>query len=157
MTLKEHGGKKAFNIADTGFGFSQILPIITELWWLISKRQTRLQRRMSNIVSPLFFAIEQPELHLHPRLQAQLADVFLVAIKTARKVNIDLRLIIETHSETIINRLGHHIANGDAKPQDINVVIFEKEYATAQVKVAEYDEEGFITNWPFGFFEPDII
>jgi predicted ATPase len=162
LKLTEREGKTAFNIADMGFGFSQVLPIITVLWQLSSpqfqrssmpKRWHRLRKKR------IIFAIEQPELHLHPGLQAQLVDAFLAAIKAAREVNIDLRLIIETHSETIINRLGHRIANGNAKPQDINLVVFEKEHpnAPAQIKIAEYDEEGFLINWPFGFFEPDMI
>lgn len=159
IKLTEKDGKTAFNLADTGFGFSQVLPIITELWRLSHQRIQPSQQMPHPSRLPIVFAIEQPELHLHPSLQAKLADTFLATIKTAHKANIDLRLIIETHSETIINRLGHRIANGDAKRQDINVVIFEKEDANApaQVTTAEYDEEGFLTNWPFGFFEPDII
>jgi predicted ATPase len=154
LKLKERGGKTAFNIADMGFGFSQVLPIVTELWRLISPqyKRSKMLRLGKKLIT---FAIEQPELHLHPSLQAQLVDAFLAAIKAAREVNIDLRLIIETHSETLINRLGHRIANGDVQRQDINIVVFEKEHANApaQVSVAEYDEEGFLTNWPFGFFE----
>ncbi len=159
IKLTEKEGKTAFNLADTGFGFSQVWPIITELWRLSHQRTQASQQIPHSARLPLVFAIEQPELHLHPSLQAKLADTFLATIETARQANIDLRLIIETHSETIINRLGHRIANGDAKRQDINVVIFEKEQANApaQVTTAEYDDEGFLTNWPFGFFEPDII
>jgi AAA15 family ATPase/GTPase len=159
IKLAEKEGKTAFNLDDTGFGFSQVLPIITELWRL-SHQPTQASQHMAHSAKlPLFFAIEQPELHLHPSLQAKLADTFLATIEAARQANIDLRLIIETHSETIINRLGHRIASGDAKRQDITVAIFEKEEANApaQVTTAEYDEEGFLTNWPFGFFEPDII
>ncbi len=159
IKLAEKEGKTAFNLADTGFGFSQVLPIITELWRLSHQASQASQHIAHSAKLPLFFAIEQPELHLHPSLQAKLADTFLATIDAARQANIDLRLIIETHSETIINQLGHRIANGDAKRQDITVAIFEKEEANApaQVTMAEYDDEGFLTNWPFGFFEPDII
>ncbi len=159
IKLAEKEGKTAFNLADTGFGFSQVLPIITELWRLSHQASQASQHIAHSARLPLVFAIEQPELHLHPSLQAKLADTFLATIEAARQANIDLRLIIETHSETIINRLGHRIANGDAKRQDITVAIFEKEEANApaQVTTAEYDDEGFLTNWPFGFFEPDII
>lgn len=109
--------------------------------------------------SPLIFAIEQPELHLHPGLQAKLADVFIAAVELARENKIDLRLIIETHSEVIINRIGHRIANKELNSKDVNVVLFEKEPAALSTKVSfsDYDEDGFLTNWPIGFLEPDII
>jgi predicted ATPase len=161
LKLKERGGNTAFNIADIGFGFCQVLPILMELWRILSRSK---HFRFHQIPSPpvrqqVIFAIEQPELHLHPRLQALLADALLSAMSAARSVNLELRLVIETHSETLINRLGHRIDNGDVKRQDINIVVFEKEHANApaQIRVAEYDDEGFLTNWPFGFFEPEMI
>lgn len=170
LKLKERGGNSSFNIADIGFGFCQVLPILMELWRILSRsphaslssKQFRFHQRQeksSPIRQQVIFAIEQPELHLHPRLQALLADALLSAINAAHSVNIELRLIIETHSETIINRLGHRIDNGDVKREDINILLFEKEHANApaQVRVAEYDDEGFLTNWPFGFFEPEMI
>jgi hypothetical protein len=170
LKLKERGGNTAFNIADIGFGFCQVLPILMELWRILSRsphaslssKQFRFHHRQENsspVRQQVIFAIEQPELHLHPRLQALLADALLSAMSAARSVNLELRLVIETHSETLINRLGHRIDNGDVKRQDINIVVFEKEHANApaQIRVAEYDDEGFLTNWPFGFFEPEMI
>jgi AAA15 family ATPase/GTPase len=170
LKLKERGGNTAFNIADIGFGFCQVLPILMELWRILSRsphaslssKQFRFHQRQENsspVRQQVIFAIEQPELHLHPRLQALLADALLSAISAARCVNLELRLVIETHSETLINRLGHRIDNGDVKRQDINIVVFEKEHANApaQIRVVEYDDEGFLTNWPFGFFEPEMI
>jgi predicted ATPase len=157
IELKEVGSDEAFNLADIGFGFSQILPILTQLW-LLSNTRPQIDILWRQPVPPIF-AIEQPELHLHPRLQARLADAFLGAIKAAKDAGIELKLIIETHSETMINRFGHRVANGDIDPQDINVVLFEKKRANApaQVRFGEYDSDGFLTNWPFGFFEPDEV
>ena len=152
LKLKETGSAEEFDIADMGFGFSQILPIVTQLWalgyhWKI----------LPSV--PIIFAIEQPELHLHPSLQAKLADAFLDATKAAKNLGIELKLIIETHSETIVNRFGHRVANQDMAPEDINVVLFERKGTdvSAQVRVGEYDQDGFLTNWPFGFFEPDEV
>jgi hypothetical protein len=158
LTLREHGSSNEFNLADKGFGFSQILPILTQLWALsYGKRpRARLPARWSSLVT---FAIEQPELHLHPRLQAKLVDSFIDAVEAAKESGFELKLIIETHSETMVNRLGHRVANQDNKPQDINIVIFEKKQTDAptQVRIGEYDQEGFLINWPFGFFEPDEV
>jgi len=158
-----------FNLMDMGFGYSQIFPILLQLWFLITETPPTPIYDYSEDEpdwtpiyipdSPLIFAIEQPELHLHPALQAKLADVFIAAIKLARENNIDLRLIIETHSEVIINRVGHRIAYKELDNEDVNVVLFEKEPAALSTKVSfsAYDKDGFLTNWPMGFLEPDMI
>ncbi|OQX99378.1 MAG: hypothetical protein B6I24_02665 [Bacteroidetes bacterium 4572_128] len=144
-----------FNIADRGFGFSQILPIITQLWSVIYKN--RKQKQQYNI--PIILAIEQPELHLHPALQSQLIDCFIETIKLARKKGIELKLIIETHSQTIVNRIGHRIANKNLSEKDVSVVLFEfnenKEYSS--VRLSNYNKQGFLEKWPFGFFNPKEI
>ena len=72
------------SLADVGYGISQVLPIVLES---ILRQNT-------------IIAIEQPELHLHPKLQANLADLF---IKSAEICNNNF--ILETHSEHIILRL----------------------------------------------------
>lgn len=153
---------ETFNLADMGFGYSQIFPILLQLWFLITEtRSSPIYFEGNSWISKLclIFAIEQPELHLHPALQAKLADVFIAAIKLARENNIDLRLIIETHSEVIINRVGHRIAYEELDNEDVNVVLFEKEPAALSTKVSfsAYDKDGFLTNWPMGFLEPDMI
>jgi predicted ATPase len=153
IKLKDSHSKKSYNIADKGFGFSQILPIVTQLWMSIYLPPNK------NIdpAAPIFFAIEQPELHLHPELQAQLAQAFVVAIQEAKEQKRDLRLIIETHSETIINKLGQLIDDKKVDNQDINVVVFDKRYPDEPTKVtfSHYNEEGYLVNWPWGFFEPE--
>lgn len=153
LRLRETGADTEFNIADMGFGYSQVLPIITQLWTLTSRRKTLRQRMRT----PVTFAIEQPELHLHPRLQARLADAFWVAVKTASHSGLDLRLIIETHSTAIVNRFGHLVANKTADPSSINVVLFDKSPTdvTTKVQISEYDKDGILTDWPYGFFEPN--
>ncbi len=160
LNMKNNSGGEGFNLADTGFGYSQVLPMLTQLWILI--KNIRLMRKIFSFAMirvPTIFAIEQPELHLHPALQAKLADVFISAIKLAKENGIDLRLIIETHSEIIINRLGQRIANKEFTPENVNVVLFEKEpfELTTKVSISGYDENGFLKNWPLGFLEPDMI
>lgn len=143
-----------YNLADTGFGYSQMLPILVQLW----AAGTRKPRSAIRLGGPTFFTIEQPELHLHPKLQAKLADVFLAAIAAAKEVGVDLRLVIETHSEQIVSTLGLRIARGQAKREDINVVLFEKEHMEKPTKVreAEFGLDGALKSWPYGFFEANI-
>ncbi len=141
-----------FNIADRGFGFSQILPIITQLWSIIDESKRFRQRY--NV--PIILAIEQPELHLHPALQAKLIDCFTETIKLARKKKVELKIIIETHSQTIVNYIGHKIADNDFSEKDVSIVLFEfKDNSNDSfVKLSNYNKQGFLENWPIGFFEP---
>ena len=143
-------GGDSVNMSDTGFGYSQILPIITQLWDLSTKRQPHHEK------VPLVIAIEQPELHLHPALQAKLAKAFLSSIQLAKENGYHLQLIIETHSETIVNYFGMAIANSALQKQDVSVVLFDKGLQTkhTQVRSSSYDQDGYLQNWPVGFFAP---
>lgn len=143
------------NISDSGFGYSQILPIIAELWFLSSKKENRY----ADSGLPIMIAIEQPELHLHPALQAELVDAFVACIANAKTLGHNLQLIIETHSETIVNRLGRCIARQKISADSAEIILFEKPYNQNQteVKIATFDEDGMLENWPIGFFEPEGI
>lgn len=154
ITIKTEDSKNKVNVADTGFGFSQILPIITQLWLISESKQTNKIRARRYRGYPITFAIEQPELHLHPHLQGLLADIFIKSVKNAQENSIDLRLIIETHSESIINRLGHLISENEIQPEDINIVIFEPGEDSSQnwTRKVSFDQDGYLKNWPIGFF-----
>lgn len=155
LFLKEGtSSSNGYNLTDTGFGYSQMLPILVQLW----SAGTRKQSPTSLASGPTIFAIEQPELHLHPKLQAKLADVFLAAVEAAREIGVDLRLVIETHSEQIVSTLGLRIARGTAKSEDINIVLFEKEHMEQPTKVreAEFGPDGVLKSWPYGFFEANV-
>lgn len=144
-----------FNMADAGFGYSQMFPILAQLWAI--RRPTRLRNTQRRISLPFVFSIEQPELHLHPRLQAKLADVFVNSIVAAKDLGIDLRLIIETHSEYFVNRLGYLISNNDLPSESVGITVFEKESPSSPttIRKATFSDKGFLQNWPFGFFEPN--
>jgi Uncharacterized conserved protein len=140
----------SFNIADVGFGYSQILPIITKLWH-ITQKKTFYNRNYGKCV-----VIEQPELHLHPAMQAKVADAFLKTIKLGKDNDIPIILIVETHSQTIINRLGRRVAEDVANQNCINVILFEKDQQEKNsiIRQTSFKENGQIENWPFGFFDP---
>lgn len=144
--------KKSFNLSDTGFGYSQILPIITQLWYLSTRKRSSKNKQI-----PLVIAIEQPELHLHPAIQAKLADAFIASIHLAEKHGYQLQLLIETHSQTIVNRFGRAISKGEIQPKDAAVVLFDKEMESNEtiVRTSHYDADGYLQNWPIGFFVPE--
>ena len=143
------------NIVDTGYGISQILPVLGQVWW--ASNQVRSPRRYATLQFSPIIAIEQPELHLHPAHQALLADAFVGTLGQTKDKNSrrDTHFLIETHSETMINRLGELIFQGQITPADVQIVIFsadlEKE-RTTQVRVVKFDKEGQLIDWPYGFF-----
>ncbi|MCH5281847.1 MAG: AAA family ATPase [Lachnospiraceae bacterium] len=156
LQIKRDGQKKAVNLSDAGFGYSQILPIATQLWYIAI--QVEDEQKMPFVVDeqkvPVTIVIEQPELHLHPGLQAKLIDIIIKVAKQG-KVN----FIIETHSETMINRVGKLISNNEVNNDDIGIIIFEKEFQddNTSVKQGGFDEDGYLENWPIGFFEPEEV
>ena len=93
---------------------------------------------------------------MHPALQAKLAQALISSIQLANENGYQLQLIIETHSETIVNYFGTAIAKNMLKQQDVSVVLFDKNHRTkyTQVQRSNYDQDGFLRNWPIGFFAP---
>ena len=74
-------------------------------------------------------------------------------IRTAKDNGIEIKILIETHSETIINYLGKLIAKQRISHNDVNVLIFDKELKRpTKISQASYDNDGVLNNWPFGFF-----
>jgi predicted ATPase len=123
-------------ITDVGFGVSQILPVIT-LCYYVPKGSTLL--------------IEQPEIHLHPKVQAGLADVFIDAIK-----NKNIRIILESHSEHLLRRLQRRIAEQDFEHKDASLYFCEPIKGESQLRKLEMDLFGNIQNWPENFFGDEM-
>lgn len=137
--------KSYVNLADTGFGYSQILPILASVWL----EQTRKNHR-NRATSIRTFVIEQPELHLHPQLQASFA---IMLANVAKKLKSSVRFIIETHSQAIIAKLGEEIAEEHLSPDDVKVYLVSRESSSkgSEITLSTFNEEGFLQNWPIGF------
>lgn len=144
--IRKNGDQNRYNLSDTGFGYSQILPIVTQLWFIANNSKKKWVSRY-----PTTIIIEQPELHLHPKLQSKLISAI------CSLSNRNFRFIIETHSETIINKIGDLIYNKKIGNEDVNIQIFSKrnEKMETIVEPASYDNEGFLENWPIGFFDEE--
>lgn len=149
IVLNDHGSPQTINLADTGFGYSQVLPIIAQLW-VITQRPNLNHRRAEPI-----FAIEQPELHLHPKMQSKLADLLIKLATDEEGAN--FKLAIETHSEILINQLGKAIEKNIISPCDVGIYIFEQERLDSNTVVREsnFDRDGYLTDWPIGFFDSE--
>ena len=127
--------KKHIDVAlpDVGFGISQLLPFVVQS--LVSTEQ--------------IISIEQPEVHVHPRLQADLGDLLAEAIKEPRRN----QFIVETHSEHLILRLQRLVRKKEIKPTDVSVIYVSRGYEGAEAQRLHLDEDGyFIDDWPGGFF-----
>lgn len=133
LRLRDNRSNTSVSIRDVGFGISQVLPVIVQ----------------SRMAQGRLILIEQPELHLHPRLQAELGTLFAESV--AEQHN---QFIIETHSEHLILRLQKLIREGQIKPSDVSVVYVMKGEDGSTCFPLRIDEEGdFIDEWPDGFFE----
>jgi len=127
---------------DVGIGISQVLPVLVAAYGSKGK----------------LLAMEQPEIHLHPALQAELADVFIESALGERK-NV---FILETHSEHLILRLLRRIRESSEsdqpgrhmlRPEDVQVLYFQPLPSGARVVSLEIRPDGeFATPWPDGFF-----
>lgn len=141
---------KRINLSDTGYGYSQLLPIITQLWVILNTQMDSKEK------VPVVLAIEQPELHLHPELQAKLIDIIANIAKNKKD---KIQFILETHSETMINRLGNLIYKNKISEKDVNIVIFEKKNDdfNTKVQISKFNKDGYLENWPIGFFSVDDV
>jgi predicted ATPase len=119
-------------LTDVGFGVSQILPILVLLYYVPE----------NSIV-----ILEQPEIHLHPRVQSGLGDV-LINVAKARRI----QLIVESHSEHLLRRLQRRIAEGEVIPEDTALYFCETAAGESRLTALDVDLYGSIRNWPKDFF-----
>lgn len=119
-------------ITDVGFGVSQILPVIA-LCYYVPEGSTVI--------------LEQPEIHLHPLVQAGLADVFIDAVNVR-----NIQIVIESHSEHLLRRLQRRIAEGAVDQSRINLYFCEFRDGASQLVPLDLDPVGRIGNWPKDFF-----
>jgi predicted ATPase len=133
VSLFEGGPKH--DLTHVGVGVSQVLPIL--VMSLLADRDTTL-------------IFEQPELHLHPKVQTRLAD-FLLSIALLGK-----QCLIETHSEYLIKRLRYRAAaesENNRVTNNLKVYFVEKTGSSSNFREVKVNEYGAILDWPEGFFD----
>ena len=153
------------NLVDVGFGYSQTLPILASIWNSLRKKSRYRHYPFSIFRSQpnRFIVIEQPELHLHPRFITMFARMLILIISKYKDDGV--KFIIETHSETLISQIGKCLyQNSEAEDkgisdEDISIVLFnaEKEGFSSNIHQTGYNSNGFLMEWPFGFFSGDIL
>ena len=126
---------KSLDLTHVGVGVSQVLPILV----------------MSLLADPdTTLVFEQPELHLHPKVQTLLAD-FFISMSLQKK-----QCIVETHSEYLINRLRYRTASADENshwPNDLKLYFVERSNEGSVFNEVKINEYGAVLEWPEGFFD----
>jgi predicted ATPase len=133
LRADEWGGQRDINVASMGEGISQMLPIIANS--IVSQGADCL-------------LVEQPEIHLHPALQAELADLFIKVMKTGRR-----QILVETHSEHLLLRIRRRIAEGTVNPEQVAILFVEKDGGESKVHHLDLNSRGHFSDWPKGFFD----
>jgi predicted ATPase len=125
------------SIMDVGFGISQVLPIIVQS--MFSHKQT--------------IFIEQPEVHIHPRLQTELGSLLAECIKPP----FENQFIIETHSEHLMLRIQKLIEKKELTKEQVSVIYVDRDSHGSNCLELRLDKDGsFLDTWPDGFFDEDF-
>ena len=133
VARREFGGRE-FDLTEVGVGVSQVLPVVL----------TCLMARPGEIV-----ILEQPELHLHPSMQIRLAEFLLACVKSGRQV------IVETHSEYLVNRLRRHAVEESESSELVKLVFAEQDSkGVTRFRESAIDSDGGLSeDWPSGFLD----
>lgn len=142
VKIKIPGSPDWVDLPDVGFGVSQVLPVVVQSFYAPPG-------------SILF--IEQPELHLHPSAQSNLADLFIDVLASREDGEPrNIQLIIETHSEHFLNRLQRRIAEANPEKvirrEDVACYFAQTTGKESRLEALQMDIFGNIGNWPSNFF-----
>lgn len=121
-----------FNLVDVGYGVSQALPIIYQL------EQTKQHDS---------FLLQQPEVHLHPRAQAELGSL----VSRLSKQRANALFMLETHSDYIIDRVRMEIAAGRLDHRAVTIIFFDKHEHEVEATNIYLSEKGDILFPPANF------
>jgi hypothetical protein len=135
LELTDIRTRTAVSTTDVGFGISQVLPVVV---------QSILGGPSHQVV-----VVEQPEVHLHPRLQTELGDLFIETCLNGGQV------IAETHSENLILRIQRRVREGIIAPEMVSVLyVGATEGQGSWIQTLPLGQRGeFLNEWPDGFFE----
>lgn len=132
VRIRRHLNSPEVLLPDLGIGVSQILPVLV----------------LCNYAPPgSTIILEQPELHLHPSVQAGLADVLIDVVQ-----NRGVQIILESHSEHLLKRLQRRTAEELLHPKDIALYFCDICEGVSNIEELEIDMFGRIRNWPKEFF-----
>ncbi|MCW5657113.1 MAG: DUF3696 domain-containing protein [Burkholderiaceae bacterium] len=142
VLVRTHPGTAQVKLTDVGFGVSQVLPALVQAFYAPP----------GSVVW-----MEQPEIHLHPLAQANLADAFISAVQAGEDGQPrETQLIIESHSEHFLTRLQRRVAEEVIRPEDVAIYYVKRKGPAAELEPLPVDMFGEITNWPPNFFGDEM-
>ncbi len=142
VLARTRGSNQSVNLPDVGFGVSQVLPVVVQVFYATPFTTVLL---------------EQPEIHLHPRVQTALADLFIEAIQSREEGrDRSVQLLVESHSEHFLRRLQRRVAEETLKPDDVALYFCETSPQGAVLRQLEVSLYGEIANWPGDFFGDEM-
>ena len=142
VLIKTHASAPEVKLTDVGFGISQVLPALVEAFYAPPNSMVWM---------------EQPEIHLHPQVQAELADVFISAVQAREGGKPrNVQLIVESHSEHFLTRLQRRVAEGAISPDDVAVYFCRRSGGVADLESLTLNLFGEIENWPEHFFGDEM-
>ena len=134
--VKKYKDGPEVRITDVGFGVSQVLPVLILCYYAPEGS---------------ILILEQPEAHLHPKVQSELADVLIDVVK-----NRNIQIILESHSAHLLHRLQRRIAEEQMSADDTAFYFCQINDGTSEIERLKVDEYGNIRNWPQNFFGDDM-
>ena len=142
VLVRMHAGSAQVKLTDVGFGVSQVLPALVQAFYAPADSVVWM---------------EQPEIHLHPQVQSNLADAFICAVQAweggkPRRT----QLIVESHSEHFLTRLQRRVAEGGIGKKDVAVYFVSRTGPHARLEPLVLNDDGEIENWPDNFFGDEM-
>lgn len=125
------------NMMDVGYGVNQLLPILV--------RSFTVPRRTTTLMT---FLMQQPEVHLHPKCQAELSSLLIGLVKRQGH-----SFVIETHSDYMVDRARIEIMNGKILPEDVSLIYLEPAGNHVKVHNITFDEQANLLGVPPGYRE----
>ncbi len=136
VRIQKTSSSPPVTLVDMGYGLGQFLPVLV-LCYYAPEGSTLI--------------LEQPGIHLHPKVQSQLADL-LIEVVTER----NLQILVESHSEHLLNRLQRRIAEEKISVDKTALYFCRNDEGVSNIEQLKMDEFGNIANWPENFFGDEM-
>ena len=136
VRIQKTSSSPPVTLSDMGYGLTQFLPVLVLCYYALEG---------STLI------LEQPGIHLHPKVQSQLADLFIEVVNERK-----LQILVESHSEHLLNRLQRRIAEEKISVDKTALYFCRNDEGVSKIERLKMDEFGNIANWPENFFGDEM-